>query len=215
LSGLRCGLSGSVGRLGLRRVILQLRLLSMDQIMPLKLPRYMFRRANGSFRYKRNVPKDLRTMIHKATVYRQLGNIYQDALWALPKVHAEIEALFDLERRTTDEHRARELVRERLGERHQSMFIEGAVDPECPEFDDFQELVEDVEHAVPSVDIPTPRSSATCLRLSPLVSAIRTASLRNSSVRVSIIVHLLCCSKCYQRSGIKPRQVQASADELT
>ena len=30
-----------------------------------------------------------------------------------------------------------------------------------------------------SVDIPTPRSSATCLRVSPLVSAIRTASLRN------------------------------------
>jgi len=27
-----------------------------------------------------------------------------------------------------------------------------------------------------SVDIPTPRSSATCLRVSPLVSAIRTAS---------------------------------------
>ena len=185
-----------MGRFGLRRVILRLRLLSMDQTMPLNLPRYMFRRANGSFRYKRNVPKDLRTVIPKATVYRQLGNTYQEALWALPKVHAEIEALFDLERRTTDEHRARELVRERLGERHQSMFIEGAVDPECPEFDDFQELVEDVEHAVPSVDIPTPRSSATCLRLSPLVSAIRTASLRNSSVRVSRIVHLLCRVAC-------------------
>jgi hypothetical protein len=109
----------------------------------------MFRRANGSFRYKRNVPKDLRTVIPKATVYRQLGNTYQDALWALPKVHAEIEALFDLERRTTDEQRARELVRERLGERHKSMFIEGAVDPEWPEFDDFQELAEDVDHAVP------------------------------------------------------------------
>ena len=51
-------------------------------------------------------------------------------------------------------------------------------------------------------------SSATCLRVSPLVSAIRTASVRNSSVRFSPIVHLLCCSKCYQRSGIKPRQVQ-------
>jgi integrase len=149
LSGLGCGLSGSVGRFRLRRVILQLRLLSMDQIMPLKLPRYMFRRANGSFRYKRNVPKDLRTVIPKATVYRQLGNTFQDALWALPKVHAEIEALFDLERRTTDEQRARELVRERLGERHKSMFIEGAVDPEWPEFDDFQELAEDVAHAVP------------------------------------------------------------------
>ena len=121
----------------------------MDQTMPLKLPRYVFRRANGSFRYKRNVPKDLRTVIPKATVYRQLGNTYQDALCALPKVHAEIEALFDLERRTADEQRATSLVRERLGERHHSMFIDGAVDPEWPEYDDFQDLAEDVEHAVP------------------------------------------------------------------
>ena len=97
--------------------------------MPLKLPRYVFRRANGSFRYKRNVPKDLRTVIPKATVYRQLGNTYQDALCALPKVHAEIEALFDLERRTTDEQRATSLVRERLGEQHHSMFIDGAAGP--------------------------------------------------------------------------------------
>ena len=121
----------------------------MDQTMPLKLPRYVFRRANGSFRYKRNVPKDLRTVIPTATVYRQLGNTYQDALCALPKVHAEIEALFDLERRTTDEQRARELVRERLGEQHHSMFTDGAVDPEWPEYDDFQDLAEDLEHAVP------------------------------------------------------------------
>ena len=63
-----------------------------------------------------------------------------------------------------------------------------------------------------SVDIPTPRSSATYLRVSPLVSAICTASLLNSSVRVSLIVHLLCCSKCYQGSGIKPRQVQSDED---
>ena len=62
-----------------------------------------------------------------------------------------------------------------------------------------------------SVDMPIPKSSATCLRVSPLVSAIRTASLRNSSVRFSPIVNLLCCSKCYQRSGIKPRQVQSPA----
>ena len=129
--------------------MLLLRLLSMDQTMPLKLPLYMFRRANGSFRYKRNVPKDLRTVIPKATVYRQLGTTYQDALRALPKVHADIEALFDRERRTTDEQRARELVRERLGEHHQSMFIEGAVDPEWPEYDDFQELAEDVDGGVP------------------------------------------------------------------
>ena len=59
-----------------------------------------------------------------------------------------------------------------------------------------------------SVDMPTPRSSATCLRASPHVNAIRTASARNSSVRFSPLVSLLCCSKCYLRSGIKPRQVQ-------
>ena len=58
-----------------------------------------------------------------------------------------------------------------------------------------------------SADIPTPRSSATCFRVSPPVSAIHTASWRNSSIRFSPIVSLLCYSKCYQRSGIKPRQV--------
>ena len=141
----------------------------MDQKMPLKLPRYMFRRANGSFRYKRNVPKDLRKVIPKATVYRQLGNTYQDALRALPKVHAEIEALFDRERRTTDEERARALVRERLGERHQSMFIDGAVDPEWPEFDDFQELAEDVEPLSPRV---SRCSSEQLLRRPPLCRSL-------------------------------------------
>jgi hypothetical protein len=40
--------------------------------------------------------------------------------------------------------------------------------------------------------------------VSPMVSAIRTASWRNSSVRFSPTVGLLWCHKCYQRSGIKP-----------
>ena len=59
-----------------------------------------------------------------------------------------------------------------------------------------------------SVDMPTSGSSVTYFRVSPLVSAIRTASWRNSSVRFSPITSLLCFSKCYQRSGIKPGQVQ-------
>ncbi|QCO57241.1 hypothetical protein EOK75_15900 (plasmid) [Pseudorhodobacter turbinis] len=50
--------------------------------------------------------------------------------------------------------------------------------------------------------------------ISPLVSAIRTASCLNSSVRFSPIVSLLCCNKCYQRSGIKPRQVQPASIEI-
>ena len=58
------------------------------------------------------------------------------------------------------------------------------------------------------VEKPTPRSSATWRCESPLVSAIRTASLRNSSVLPVLMAHLLCRTICAQRSGTKPRQVQ-------
>ena len=63
----------------------------MDAKMP-KLPAYVFRRPNGSYRYKRNVPKKLREVVGKATLYRQLGESYAEAMRRLPKVHAEIEA---------------------------------------------------------------------------------------------------------------------------
>ena len=60
-----------------------------------KLPRYVFRRANGSFRYKRNVPKELREIFGKDTLYRQLGNTVAEALKEYPYVHARIEALLE------------------------------------------------------------------------------------------------------------------------
>ena len=60
----------------------------MDPKMP-KLPAYVFRRQNGSYRYKRNVPKKLRHLIGKDTLYRQLGESYSEAMNALPKVHSE------------------------------------------------------------------------------------------------------------------------------
>ena len=64
-------------------------------------------------------------------------------------------------------------------------------------------------HRPTSEDIALVLRELMTLRVSPLVSAIRTASWRNSSVRFSPIVSLLCCNKCYQRCGIKPRQVQS------
>ena len=51
----------------------------MDADIP-KLPKYVFQRANGSYRYKRNVPKALREVIPKATVYRQLGDSYDESM---------------------------------------------------------------------------------------------------------------------------------------
>ena len=115
-----------------------------------KLPKYVFRRANGSYRYKRNVPKALRQVIPKATVYRQLGDSYDEALRRLPVVHAEVEALFDEERKTPDSKRATGLVRERLGEWHANAFAEGVVDPEWDIMDDFVELAEDLEGRAPT-----------------------------------------------------------------
>ena len=61
----------------------------MDAKMP-KLPAYVFRRPNGSYRYKRNVPKKLREVVGKDTLYRQLGESYAKAMRKLPKVHTEI-----------------------------------------------------------------------------------------------------------------------------
>jgi hypothetical protein len=71
------------------------------------LPRYVLRRANGSYRNKRNVPKHLRRNTKKATLYRQLGNIYKEAMDRLPKVHKEIEDLVAFERMLSPEERAR------------------------------------------------------------------------------------------------------------
>ena len=60
-----------------------------------------------------------------------------------------------------------------------------------------------------SVENPTPKSAATCLRLSQLVSATRTASARNSGVCDDAILSLLCGKIPSQRSGTIPRQVQS------
>lgn len=114
-----------------------------------KLPKYVFRRANGSYRYKRNVPKDLRKIIPKATVYRKLGDSYDEAIRRLPVVHAEIEALFDKERATPNSVRAKSIVRERLGDMHANMFADRVVDPEWDVMDDFVELAEDLEGSAP------------------------------------------------------------------
>ena len=49
-------------------------------------------------------------VIPKATVYRQLGSTYDEAIRKLPVVHAEIEALFDQERSAPNSLRARSIV---------------------------------------------------------------------------------------------------------
>lgn len=84
--------------------------------MPQKLPRYVFRRANGSYRYKRNVPVGLRKLLGKDTIYRQLGNSYKEAMSNLPLVHTRIEALFNDEGVQSAKQRSLQIIRGALGE---------------------------------------------------------------------------------------------------
>ena len=51
---------------------------------------------------------------------------------------------------------------------------------------------------------PTPKSEATCGRVSPLAVAMRTASRRNSSVYLVAILCLLHSKHCSKETGTKP-----------
>lgn len=120
----------------------------MNETVP-KLPRYVFRRANGSFRYKRNVPKELRLIFGKDTLYRQLGNTYAEAMKEFPYVHAKIEALFDLERKKTDRERALEIIRANLGDEAADIVLAKAV-PEYSHLDyDLNDLAYKLAGTVP------------------------------------------------------------------
>ena len=92
-----------------------------------KLPAYVFRRQNGSYRYKRNVPKKLRPLIGKDTLYRQLGESYSEAMNALPKVHLEIEQLFAAEEMMPANERALAFIRAALGEEVADMVVAGQI----------------------------------------------------------------------------------------
>ena len=86
----------------------------MDDPMP-RLPKYVFSRPDGSFRYKRDVPKKLVPLIGKKTLYRQLGHSLQEVRSNLPRVHAEIEDLFRGEDNTPSSERALRIIKASLG----------------------------------------------------------------------------------------------------
>lgn len=120
----------------------------MDDKVP-KLPKYVFRRPNGSYRYKRNVPKDLRSVIPKQTLYRQLGRTYDEMVKRLPLVHSEIEALFDLEKRTLPSERALRIVQERIGGWKADAFEQGAIEYGWDIYEEFDDLAFELEGRIP------------------------------------------------------------------
>ena len=128
-------------------------LTTMSDDMPLHLPRYVFRRANGSFRYKRNVPERLRPLIGKATLYRQLGDSYREAMQALPLVHARIEALLNDEADKSARERSLEIIRGALGDEVAEMVLAETVPEYSPIEDALNELGKDLhKQKMPTVN---------------------------------------------------------------
>ena len=119
--------------------------------MPLKLPRYVFRRANGSFRYKRNVPLHLRALIGKATLYRQLGDSYKEAMQNLPLVHARIEALLEGEKEKSARDRSIEIIRGALGDEVADMVLANAV----PEYSEIEDALNELGKALHKQKLPS------------------------------------------------------------
>jgi integrase len=119
--------------------------------MPLKLPRYVFRRANGSFRYKRNVPLHLRALIGKATLYRQLGDSYKEAMQNLPLVHARIEALLECEKEKSGRDRSIEIIRGALGDEVADMVLANAV----PEYSEIEDALNELGKALHKQKLPS------------------------------------------------------------
>lgn len=76
----------------------------------------MFKRQDGSFRYKRNVPKKLYKFFRKKNLYRKLGNSYAEAIKNYPHVHSMIESLFEFEANKSSGDRALNIIQARLGD---------------------------------------------------------------------------------------------------
>ena len=135
----------------MNQVTLGANLSTMSDDMPLKLPRYVFRRANGSFRYKRNVPERLRPLIGKATLYRQLGDSYRQAMQALPLVHARIEALLNDEANKSAKERSLEIIRGALGDEVAEMVLAEAV----PEYSAIEDALNELGKDLHKQKMPT------------------------------------------------------------
>ena len=103
------------------------------------LPLYTERKADGIYRYRRRVPKNLVERIGKGYLYRNLGRTKKDVVGNWPEAHAEVEAILDGAQASAEksaelikrkDHRATilHLVEEEYGKEAAQRLEVGAVD---------------------------------------------------------------------------------------
>ena len=108
----------------------------------MKLPRYVQKRPWGSFRYKRNVPKRLLSLMGRTHLYRNLGQSYEEMIRKLPRAHQEVEALFRKVEAETERDRTLAVVESHFGKEAAEMLGAGHIDEnlECGLLDLFDRL---------------------------------------------------------------------------
>ena len=103
------------------------------------LPLYTERKADGIYRYRRRVPKNLVERVGKGYLYRNLGRTKKDVVGNWPEAHAEVEAILDGPQTSAEksaelikrkDHRATilHLVEEKYGKEAAQRLEVGAVD---------------------------------------------------------------------------------------
>ena len=94
-----------------------------------KLPKYVFRTEFGVFRFKRNVPKDIRTVACKTFFYKVLGKNYKDAMRSYSNVLVEFDNFVASYRREAPlRETVLEVVKNEFGEEAMRMLDRGQVD---------------------------------------------------------------------------------------
>ena len=94
-----------------------------------KLPKYVFRTEFGVVRFKRNVPKDIRTVACKTFFYKVLGKNYKDAMRSYSNVLVEFDNFVASYRREAPlRETVLEVVKNEFGEEAMRMLDRGQVD---------------------------------------------------------------------------------------
>jgi integrase len=93
----------------------------------------------------------LRALIGKATLYRQLGDSYKEAMQNLPLVHARIEALLEGEKEKSARDRSIEIIRGALGDEVADMVLANAV----PEYSEIEDALNELGKALHKQKLPS------------------------------------------------------------
>ena len=129
-----------------------------------KLPKYVFRTAFSVFRFKRNVPQDIRATVGKTFFYKALGKDYKEAMRSYSTALLEFDSFVSAYRNEAPVRETiLEVVKAEFGEESMLQLDRGQVD-ENLEFA-LMDLSDKVEGSVPCQTATQPSEPLLSARL--------------------------------------------------